>query len=184
MIWKAAAAEFVSIVVVLCSIFAMGCAAGFRENLKVELARADEVKGTYTLFLYGGRFQNDLETVAILDKEGDQYVFEPYAPEFDYQVIKGLSAKQALDTAYAFVSNKSPDFYRAQLSSIRDNLGAVIGYEVRPLYQPFTYGYSDVLDIVYWITDSKVHFRVKVIPPVRRSLEGDSRPFTFRGMGW
>lgn len=169
---------------VLCSIFAMGCAAGFREDLKVELARADEVKGTYTLFLYGGRYQNDLETVAILDKEGDQYTFDPYAPEFDYQVIKDLSAKQALDTAYAFVSNKSPDFYRAQLSSIRDNLGAVIGYEVRPLYQPFTYGYSDVLDIVYWITDSKVHFQVKIIPPVRRSLEDNEGPFISGGIGW
>lgn len=51
--------------------------------LKTQEAKAEEIKGSFTLIFYGGRHINDLETAVFLDKEGDQYEFEPYAPEFD-----------------------------------------------------------------------------------------------------
>jgi hypothetical protein len=133
--------------------------------LKTEEAKSDEVTGTYTLILYGGRYINDLETVAFLDKEGDQYEFEPYAPEFDYKVKKGLPAEEALREAKKFVSFHNA-FWRSQLSRILDEKGNVIGYELRPLYYPFVYGRDDLLEIYYRIKDSKVIIEIRLVPDI------------------
>lgn len=164
------------------SVFATGCAS-LRPNAWTQAARADEVIGAYTLILYGSRHAGDVETVAFLDKEGDQYTFEPYAPAFDYQVVKGVPAKEALARAQRFVSWHH-SFIRSQLSGIVDATGAVIGYEMRPLYQPFTFGAQDVLDISYRISDNRVIIWVKLLPTVERRIQGDTRPFFDFGMGW
>ena len=58
------------------------------EHLRTEEVKEDDVKGVFTLILYGARDINDIETLAILDREGDQYTLEPYAPAFDYKVKK------------------------------------------------------------------------------------------------
>ncbi len=162
------------VLLIACSLFVNSCAA-LRTNVRTEAARADEVTGTYTLILYGSRNINDLETVALLDKEGDPYTFEPYAPGFDFRVIKGVPAKTALEQAYRFIS-WDPSFMQAQLSRISDETGTVIGYEMRPLYQPFTFGFSDVLDINYRIKDNKVLVWIKLLPSVERRVEGDNSP--------
>lgn len=138
-------------------------------NLKTEEVRKDDVKGVFTLILYGGRGPNDVEALAILDIEGDQYTFEPYAPEFDYKVKKGLSEKDALDNAYKFISY-NPAFWRSQLSKIVDEKGNTIGYELRPLYMPFVYGISDVLEVYYSLKDGKVKVYIRIIPSVERAL--------------
>jgi len=135
------------------------------KDLKTEEARACEVTGTFTLVLYGARHIDDLETVAFLDKEGDQYEFEPYAPEFDYRVEKGIPALDALQAARKFVSFHNA-FWRSQLSKILDEKGNVIGYEVRPLYRPFVFGRSDLLDVYYRIKDGKVIAYIKLRPDV------------------
>jgi hypothetical protein len=133
-----------------------------------------EVTGVFTLILYGGRYLDDIETIAILDKEGDQYTFEPYAPEFDYRIKRGVPAKEAFVEAKIFVSSHS-SFRRAQLGKILDNNGNIIGFEVRPLYFPLTYGVSDVLDVDYWLKDSKVIVKIKLIPMVEMMLRNGDK---------
>jgi hypothetical protein len=138
-------------------------------SLKTEEASPAEVTGRYTLILYGSRFADDIETIAILDAEGDQYTFEPYAPDFDYKIQHGISAKKALSSAEEFVGFHHA-FRRSQLSKIIDNTGKVIGYELRPLYQIWTYGVSDVMDVHYWLEKpDKIKVTIRLVPSVERS---------------
>jgi len=146
--------------------------------LKTVEAKDQEVTGTFTLILYGGRHINDLETLVILDKEGDPYEFEPYAPEYDYKVKKGVSAGDALSEAKKFVSFHNA-FWRSQLSKILDEKGTIIGFELRPLYRPFVYGRDDLLEVYYRVKDGKVIAFIRLIPEVFNTfffgdLPGDS----------
>lgn len=141
--------------------------------LKTEEAKEIEVAGTFTLILYGGGHINDLETLAILDKEEDQYEFEPYAPEFDYKVKKGVPAGEALNESRKFVGFHNA-FWRSQLNKILDEKGNTIGYEVRPLYRPFVYGRDDLLEVYYRIKDGKVIVYIRLVPEIfNRFFFGD-----------
>lgn len=137
--------------------------------LETEEAKADDVTGVFTLILYGGRHINDLETIAILDKEGDQYEFETYAPEFDYKIKKGVPAGDALNEAKKFVSFHNA-FWRSQLSKVFDEKGNIIGFELRPLYYPFVYGRDDLLEVSYKPKDGKVIVYIRLIPEVFNTL--------------
>jgi len=155
------------------------CSSG--RYLRTLYATSAEVTGTYTLVLYGARYSDDIETVAILDKEGDQYTFEVYAPDFDYKIKKGVPAKEALEEAERFVSFHYA-FQRSRLSRIVDPAGAAIGYEVRPLYSRLEFGYSDILDIYYLIQGYKVVVRVDLIREVKTRFYDDNSPLPFRGI--
>jgi len=139
--------------------------------LSTEWVNASDVTGTFTLILYGGNYFNDIHTIAFLDSEGDRYTFEPYAPAFEYRVIKGLSAKEALDKAQNFVSTIGNCFLRSQLSKVLDKNNKTIGYELRPFYMPTCYGLSDVLDVSYWNKDGKVVIRIRLYPIVDKQLQ-------------
>ena len=82
---------------------------------------------------------------------------------------KGLSEKTALKEAYEFISYHN-SFLRPQVSKIVDSKGNTIGYEVRPLYIPFVFGRSDVLDVDYLLKGNKVEVRIKIIPAIERAL--------------
>jgi hypothetical protein len=150
-------------------------------SLRTVSADPAEISGTYTVFLYGARHSNDIETVAILAKEETPYTFEIYSPDFDYKTIKGMPADQAYKRAAAFVSFHFAFDYHV-VRKILDRNGAVIGYEVRPYYRPFEFGYSDILDISYAHRDGKVIVDIHLIPPVEQYLrDGDRRrPFLLR----
>jgi hypothetical protein len=138
--------------------------------LRTELAGIAEVQGSFTLILYGRRFLDDVETIAILDIEGDQFHFEPYAPDFDFKVKKGIPAKEALSEAQKFVSFHNA-FLRSQLSRILDNNGKTIGYELRPLYYHFVYGTSDVMDVYYWLKEGgKIKVTIRLDPEIERKI--------------
>ena len=139
--------------------------------LTTEWVSPSDITGTFTLILYGGNYLNDVHTIAFLDSEGDQYTFEPYAPEFEYRVLKGLPAKKALDMAQDFVSTIDNCFMRSQLSRVLDQNGKTIGYELRPFYLPTCYGLSDVLDVSYWNKSGKVVIRIRLYPVVERQLQ-------------
>lgn len=142
------------------------------QPLRTELVNPSDVTGNYTLILYGGNYLNDVHTIAFLDSEGDQYAFEPYAPEFEYRVLKGLSAKEALDKAQHFVSTIDNCFWRSQLSRVLDQNSKTIGYELRPFYRPLCYGLSDVLDVSYWNKDGRIVIRIRLNPVVEKQLLG------------
>lgn len=144
--------------------------------LKTERADVAEIKWTFTLILYGGRYSDDLETVAILDSEGDPYHFEPFAPDFDYRIKKGMQAKDAIAEAEKFVSFHNA-FWRSQLRKILDNNDNAIGYELRPLYLNFVYGMSDLMDIYYWLKEGgKVKVTIKLIPLMFEKLKFPGGP--------
>jgi hypothetical protein len=130
-----------------------------------------EITGTYTLILFGGNYTDDLHTIAFLDKEGDQYTLAPYAPDWQYIVKKGVSAKDALAKAAQFVST-SPSFRNVQFSKLLDDKGNAIGYEVRPLYIPTTYGASDVLDVWYSLQNTTVNIHIHIKEYIEKRLQG------------
>ncbi|MBI5664865.1 MAG: hypothetical protein HZC49_07240 [Nitrospirae bacterium] len=121
----------------------------------------EELAGTYTVFLYGARHMDDVENVAILDKEGDPYSIEIYAPEYDYTVKDGMPAKEALEEAQAHVRYHR-DFRGSRLSKIIDKTGNTIGFELRPLYHAHRFGQSDVLYVDYMMKDNKVITTIRV----------------------
>lgn len=170
--------SFLAGVLIAISIILAGCAPV--PYLKTEGASLSEPSGNYTLILFGGRYAADLQNVAILDKEGDPYTFEMYAPAFDYKIRHGVSAKEAIQDAERFVR-----FHYAvrnsQWAKILGPDGGVIGYEVRPLYGRLETGYPDILDITYVMSDKKVIVRISFIPEMERAISReDEGPFLFR----
>jgi len=146
------------------------------KSLTTVEAGAIDVPGTFTLILYGGSYSRDVENLALLDLEGDPYTLEPYAPEFDYRVIRGLSAKDALDLAEHFLSSQYA-FRRSLLSRILDSSGKTIGYELKPFYDPLTVGLTDVLDVSYEPRkDGKVRVYIRLNPSVQRQISGGDGP--------
>ncbi len=143
----------------------------FGKTLRTEELQPADITGTFNLILFGGRYFRDVETIAFLDVEGDPYTLEPYAPDFDFRVIKGLSAKEALERAQRFVSAQY-DFWRSQLSRILDDNGRTVGYEIRPLYDPLAFGNADVMDIYYALKGDKIRIHIRLKPEVERSLFG------------
>ncbi|MBZ0155082.1 MAG: hypothetical protein K8I29_02570 [Alphaproteobacteria bacterium] len=143
-----------------------------------EVVRVDDT-ATYTLILYGGRYSLDLENVALLDREGDGYAFEIYAPEFDYRVIRGLPAREALAAAEKHAAHHHA-FWRSFLSRIPGPGGQILGYEISPRYYPFETGYPDVLEISYHLQDNRVIVRIQLKPEVERRLTDEESPFIFR----
>lgn len=136
--------------------------------LRTTAADSADVSGTFTVILYGASHKDDLETAAFLDREGDDFEFAPFVPAFDYRIRTGLSAEEALAMAHGFV-NFHPAFWKSRLSNILDPQGNSIGFEVKPLYLPFVYGMSDVLDILYWPKkDGTIKITIRLIPSIER----------------
>lgn len=144
------------------------------ERVKTEKVNDIERDKRYSLILYGARHGNDLESVVILDIEGDEYTFSPYAPDFDFEIERGLDYVRAIEKAGKFIS-WHPQYQKSELRRITLS-GKVIGYELRPLYDPLAYGLTDVLDIDYRLRDKNVIVRIRLLPQIERMLhDGDRR---------
>jgi hypothetical protein len=159
------------VIVFFCSLIVISDSFSMDGLLKTEQVKEGEISGTFSLILYGSRHMEDVETVAILDKEGDDYTFEPFAPEFNYKIMKNVPAKEAFRTAIEFVSWHS-SFRRVQLSRIFDYKGNTLGYELKPLYFPLTFGVSETIEVDYWVKGNKVIIRIKLLPSVEEKLRG------------
>jgi len=161
----------IKIIVLFMLISITSCTTG-RGLIKDEV-RTDIITGTFTVILYGARFSNDLENVAILDVEGDRYKIEIFAPDFDYRVKTGVPAGEAVRMAERFIAFH-PSFKYPQVVQIKDPEGVVIGYEFRPLYSPSEFGFFDVLDIHYRLKDDKVIVKIELVPEIRQPLFFDN----------
>jgi hypothetical protein len=135
-----------------------------------------EISGNFTLILYGDRYLEDIEVVAVLDLEGDEYVFEPYAPEYNYTKKKNLAGKEALRESLNFVRVRGPQT-RTQIRKLSDKNGRIVGYEVRPLFMAFRYGVSDVLNVRYSVRGEKVVIFIDLKPSVQKIIERDPADF-------
>jgi len=136
-------------------------------HLKTEAANPAEVQGKFTLLLYGSSSLNELANVAILDREGDPYAFEVYAPDFSYTVHAGLTASQALQEAERFV-RRNIQSERSRLHRILSPAGAAIGFELRPLYSIATFGRDDIIITSYSIKDRKIIVHIGLDPDIER----------------
>jgi hypothetical protein len=134
-------------------------------HLKTEVVNLADVQGKFTLLLYGCNSRDDLANIAILDKEGDPYSFEIYAPDFSYATKAGLSAAEALQEAERFVRCNFQS-ERSQLRSILSPAGIGIGFELRPLYSILTFGKDDVLDVRYIIKNRKIVVHIALDPAI------------------
>ncbi len=146
------------------------CATGY--YLKTE--RIEDIKetGDVSLILYGHTYSTDPETLAVIDPEGDEYTFTPYASEYKYKVIRGLSPAKAIQDANLFVKGH-PYASGSIMKRILNEQGTVIGYEIRPLYHFIHYGLSDILDVSYRIRENKVSFFVDIKRSIQKKLFRD-----------
>lgn len=143
------------------------------ERIKTDTTNDISKDKIYSLIFYGARHGNDLESVAIFDIEGDEYTFAPYAPDFDFEIERGLDYEMAIGRARKFIS-WHPLYQISELRKITLS-GRVIGYELRPLYYPLAYGLSDVLDIDYRLRDKNVIVRIRLLPQIERMLHDGDR---------
>ncbi len=148
------------------------CTATAGKHLNTGPADPKEVTGTYTLLLYGCRYPDDLENVAILDKEGGPYTFEIYALASRYKIKSGLTADEALREAGQFITC-SVSYQGSRMSKISDPAGAIIGYEVRPLYSPVRFGMYDVLNIQYVMREGRITVYISLDPTVEMQLRDE-----------
>jgi len=165
--------KFRYLVMIFAVLMLDSCIAGKR--LDIRGAVPSDLQGTYTLILYGCRYPSDLENLAILYPDGGPITFEMYTLKTAYRVKKGLPADEALKQAEQFLTC-SIDYWKTQMSKIVDREGAITGYELRPLYAPYKYGMMDVLDVHYWLRDSKVTVYIKLDPDIERAIENSGRP--------
>ncbi len=150
----------------LAGAFLVSCATGPRPRTEPSGAPKD---GTYTLIMYGGTYSSDFRAAAFLDLEGDAYTFEPYAPDFDYVKRTGQPAAVGFAKADHFVQEQR-GYSETLVRAVAYN-GAVIGYEIRPLYRPYELGLRDVLLIGYRLDGTKVLIDVRIDPAVERLIE-------------
>ena len=161
--------------VLIIAMTAAACAPGIR--LIPTSAKSDEIKGIYTLLLYGCHYPDDVMNVAFLVSENSEYPLDIYDIPTSYKVKKGLTAAQAKDEANSFVRCSSFGVWQVQIQQISDDSGRNIGYEMRPLYLvPSQLGAVNVMDINYYLKSGKVVTYIKMDPNVKRNLEssGDS----------
>ncbi len=141
------------------------------KQLTARAADPAEVKGIYTLLLYGCRYPDDIKNVAFLVDEGSKYPLEIYDLDTSYKVKKGVPAQQALSEADSFVRCSTHRVWQTQLLRIPDDSGGTIGYEVRPLYLPPEFGFPDVLLVSYALKDGAVRAYIKLDPNVEKDIE-------------
>lgn len=151
--------------------------------IKTLIINPQDISGTFTLIAYGGRYADDVETIALLDKEGDEYTFIPFAPDYDFKIKKGLSGEEAFHESQKFVSFH-PAFWRLQIRKIIDVNNETIGYEVKPLYLPFYFGNSDIIETYYWLKEEgKIKILIKLLPEIERLKYHGGNGFTSGGSG-
>jgi len=155
------------------------CAIG--KQLATAPADPAELTGSYTLFLYGCHYPDDIKNVALLLDEKSTYPLEIYDLPTSYQVKKGVPGPQALADADAFVRCSVRLLSGTQLRRILDETGGTMGYEVRPLYSPLEFGRLDVLHVSYSLQNGIVRTYIRLDPDVERALEspGADRPNPF-----
>ncbi len=161
-----------SFVIVFLCLDISSCMSIASSHLKTGAAKPSDVTGTYTLLLYGCRYPDDLENVAILAREGGSYTFDIYAPASRYKIKPGLQAGDALREAEQFVKC-SVHYQQSRMSSISGPSDDIVGYEVRPLYSPIRFGMYDVLQIQYVIKDGKILVYIKLDPTVEMELRDE-----------
>jgi hypothetical protein len=154
------------------AVLMQACMAG--KQLRTSEADRAEVKGTYTLLLYGCHYPAQIQDVAILVDEGSKYPVEIYDIDSSYTVKKGVPAEQALIEADRFVRCSMNKIWQTQMRKILDDSGGLIGYEVKPLYMPLEFGTPDLIMVSYSLQKGTVRVYIRLFPDVERQRDQGS----------
>jgi hypothetical protein len=127
-----------------------------------------ELKGVYTLILYGCRYPGDLENVAVLVDEQSGYDFDVYALDAMYKSKKGLTGSEALNEAEKFIRCGMHTVWQTSLRKISDSTGRSIAYELKPLYQPWEFKTPEVLLSSYSLKDKKITAYFTLDPSLKK----------------
>ncbi len=160
---RAKSITWISILTVFATLQA--CAPGI--HLLPKPADPSEIKGTYTLILYGCRYADDLENMAVLVDAKNKYKFEVYAHENMYKVKKEVSGTEAIREANAFINCSMHTVWQTVLRRIFDADGRTIAYELKPLYRPWEFRTPEVLLSSYTLHDGKVTAYFALDPSVK-----------------
>jgi hypothetical protein len=128
-----------------------------------------EITGEFNVVLYGNRYGNDLETVAVIDTADDEYTFEPYAPSYDYRIRKDVESDKAISEALSFVSQHTA--FRTALIKRITLHGETLGYEIKPLYLRHRYGQASIKRVYYTLKGKKVFMYVRVKNNVQKMFD-------------
>lgn len=159
--------------ILLVALILQACIAGAGRQLVTGPADPDGVRGVFTLLLYGCHYADDSKNLAILVDEAGKYPFEIYDIPTSYRVMKGLPGPTALKEAEAFVRCSFRHVSRTELRRIQDAAGGALGYEVRPLYAPWEFGWIDILFVSYSLRNGVVRTSIRLDPDVERALESN-----------
>jgi hypothetical protein len=142
-------------------------------TLITRLARDQDVGGgPFTAILYSTAEYKFLQTAVFLDLEGDAYDLQPFGAPFNYTLVKGLSGADADRKAREFIASHVL-YNKIELRAIIGPGGTPVGYELRPLQLPITYGQSDVLDITYVPRqDGRITIYIRLQDRIERQFEG------------
>jgi hypothetical protein len=143
-----------------------GCMAG--KQLRTSAADPSEVKGTYTLLLYGCHYPAQLQEVAILVDDAGRYPITIHDLDSSYRVKKGVPAEQALSEADRFVRCSTNRIWRTEMRKILDDSGGTLGYEVTPLYDPVQFGIPNVIQTSYSLQNGVVKAYIRLFPDMER----------------
>jgi hypothetical protein len=134
------------------------CAVGMQ--LIPKSADPVDLKGTYTLILYGCRYPADLENMAFLVDENSAYPLDIYALDAMYKTKKGLTGQQALSEGNKFITCGINPVWQSVLRKITDGTGKLVGYELKPLYRDVFP--SEALITWYTLKNDKVIAYIKL----------------------
>lgn len=156
---------------IACLLFAVtACATGSGLRV-VSTALPPEDGRRYRLFLYGGIDFNDFESVAILDREDDRFLFVSHSGAIRVNLREGLTITEAQAEARHFLG-RSNYFSDTEPKAILGPNGQVIGYEIRARYSPTAGRLGDDLDTTYLFgPDDTVTFYVYYPPEVDGGID-------------
>ena len=140
-------------------------------QLTPKSADPSEIKGTYTLILYGCRYASDIENMAILVDDKSEYPVDIYDINGMYKTKKGISGSQALSEANTFINCSMYTVWSTVLRRISVN-GRTIAYELKPLYQSWELGVPEVLLSTYSLKNSKVSAFIRLDYSVDQLIHG------------
>jgi len=140
-------------------------------QLITQPASPHDVKGTYTLLLYGCHYPEEVKNLAILVAEESKYPVEIYDIDTSYKTKKDLSAEQALSEADSFLKCSVRRVWQTEVWRIPDGSGGTVGYEIRPLYFPLEFGSPDILLTSYSIKGDKVRAYIRLTPSAQKQIE-------------
>jgi hypothetical protein len=124
--------------------------------------------GTYTVIKCGGANSEDFATFVVLVPEQNGKAFDIFKPDYEYRIIKGVSAVEAMQMALDFVKNHA-EFLRAGSRAIVMPEGQIAGYEVKALYRQLFLGQEDLFDVSYFLKqDNRIEVRIRLDDVVRR----------------